>query len=155
MATNESTTHVLMILQRIQVEIKISFTRIWARRKMKKKIFDFGAFFIHTLWPYMVMIEKNSKSIFKLYCTNYSCHKTCFPMSSDFDQQPEQRNWANFLQYKWIGFDILVYFLVTQPEVHSSEKNLTASKMVRLRLLKTVCIFELIKWKHHLLHAYL
>lgn len=60
------------------------------------------------------MIEKNSKSIFKLYCTNYSCHKTCFPMSSDFDQQPEQRNWANFLQYKRIGFDILVYFLVTQ-----------------------------------------
>lgn len=114
MATNESTKHVLMMLQRIQVEIKISFTRIWARRKMKKKIFDFGAFFIHTLWPYMVMIEKNSKSIFKLYCTNYSCHKTCFPMSSDFDQQPEQRNWANFLQYKWIGFDILVYFLVTQ-----------------------------------------
>lgn len=154
MATNESTKHVLMMLQRIQVEIKNSFTRIWARRKMKKNLWFWRLFY-----PYFMTIyghdRKNSKSIFKLYCTNYSCHKTCFPMSSDFDQQPEQRNWANFLQYKWIGFDILVYFLVTQPEVHSSEKNLTASKMVRLRLLKTVCIFELIKWKHHLLHAYL
>lgn len=45
--------------------------------------------------------------------TVFYCKNT-FPMLSDFNQRPKQQNKVKFIRNKSIGFDILVYFFMTQ-----------------------------------------